>query len=99
VMVDLGIPPGFEPSGEDFAQLVDATRGQTGGKLQKYTITAKQIILYFDGLAPGQNVEFTYTLRAKYPLRAKTFVSRVYEYYNPTVEDRAEPIDLVVKAK
>jgi uncharacterized protein YfaS (alpha-2-macroglobulin family) len=99
VMVDLGIPPGFEPSGEDFAQLVDNTRGQTGGKLQKYTITAKQIILYFDGLAPNQMVEFTYGLRAKFPLRAKTFVSRVYEYYNPTVEDRAEPVDLVVKSK
>ena len=46
--------------------------------------------------APNQTVEFTYGLRAKFPLRAKTFVSRVYEYYNPTVEDRAEPVDLVV---
>ncbi len=99
IMVDLGIPPGFEPDGEAFSALVDSTRGQAGGKLQKYTITAKQIILYFDGLAPNQTVEFTYKLRAKYPLRAKTFASRVYEYYNPSVEDRVEPAELTVRAK
>lgn len=99
IMVDLGIPPGFEPQGEDFAALVDETRGKAGGKLQKYTITAKQIILYFDGLAPNQTVEFSYKLRAKYPLRAKTFSSRVYEYYNPTVEDTVTPAELTVKAK
>jgi uncharacterized protein YfaS (alpha-2-macroglobulin family) len=99
IMVDLGVPPGFEPSGEDFAALVDATRGRNGGRLQKYTITAKQVILYFDGLTPNQTVEFTYSLRAKYPLRAKTFASRVYEYYNPEVEDRVEPAELTVRAK
>ena len=103
IVVATGATPrtirGFEPDGEAFASLVDATRGQAGGKLQKYTITAKQIILYFDGLAPGQTVEFTYKLRAKYPLRAKTFESRVYEYYNPAIEDKVQPAELVVKAK
>jgi uncharacterized protein YfaS (alpha-2-macroglobulin family) len=99
IMVDLGVPPGFEPDGEDFAALVDSTMGRTGGRLQKYTITAKQVILYFDGLNPKQMVEFSYKLRAKYPLKAKTFVSRVYEYYNPTVEDRVEPVELTVTGK
>lgn len=99
VMVDLGIPPGFEPQGEDFAALVDSTRGRVGGKLEKYTITAKQVILYFDGLAPNQTVEFTYKLKAKFPLRAKSFASRVYQYYNPEIEDRVEPTEMTVKAK
>ncbi len=99
IMVDLGIPPGFEPSGEDFAALVDESRGKNGGKLEKYTITAKQVILYFDGLNPRQRIEFSYKLRAKFPVRAKTFVSRVYEYYNPTVEDKTKPIEMTVVAK
>jgi hypothetical protein len=99
IMVDLGIPPGFEPSGEDFASLVDQTRGRVGGKLEKYTITAKQIILYFDGLNPGQTVEFAFGLRAKFPVKAQTFSSRIYEYYNPTVEDKAKPVELTVLAK
>jgi uncharacterized protein YfaS (alpha-2-macroglobulin family) len=99
IMVDLGIPPGFEPSGEDFAALVDQTRGRTGGKLEKYTITAKQIILYFDGLSPNQTVEFSFGMRAKFPVRAQTFASRVYEYYNPTIEDKAKPVEMTVVAK
>jgi hypothetical protein len=99
IMVDLGIPPGFEPSGEDFASLVDATRGRSGGRLEKYTITAKQVILYFDGLTPNQAVEFSFGLRAKFPVRAQTFASRVYEYYNPTVEDKAKPVELTIVSK
>jgi hypothetical protein len=95
-MVDLGIPPGFEPSGEEFAALFDQTRGRAGGKLEKYTITAKQVILYFDGLSPRQTVEFSFGLKAKFPVRAKTFSSRVYEYYNPRVEDRTKPVAMTI---
>jgi uncharacterized protein YfaS (alpha-2-macroglobulin family) len=99
VMVDLGIPPGFEASGEDFAELVDMTRGKDGGKIEKYTITARQVILYLDGLNPRQAAEFTFRLRAKFPVRAQTFPSRVYEYYNPSVADRTKPAVLLVTAK
>jgi hypothetical protein len=42
---------------------------------------------------------FTYRLRAKYPLKAKSFASRVYEYYNPEVGATAQPIELSVVAK
>jgi uncharacterized protein YfaS (alpha-2-macroglobulin family) len=99
VMIDLGIPPGFEPSGEDFAEMVDMTRGREGGRLEKYTITAKQVILYLDGLNPRQAAEFTFRLRAKYPVRAQTFPARVYEYYNPAAGDRTKPAALLVTAK
>ena len=99
VMVDLGIPPGFEASGEDFAELVDMTRGKSGGKIEKYTITAKQVILYLDGLNPRQAAEFTFRLRAKFPVRAQTFPARVYEYYNPTAGDKTKPAVLLVTAK
>lgn len=99
VMVDLGIPPGFEASGEDFAELVDMTRGNAGGKVEKYTITARQIILYLDGLNPRQAAEFTFRLRAKFPVRAQTFPARVYEYYNPTAAAGTKPAVLLVTAK
>ncbi|MET0650316.1 MAG: alpha-2-macroglobulin family protein, partial [Pyrinomonadaceae bacterium] len=99
VMVDLGIPPGFEASGEDFAELVDMTRGKAGGKVEKYTITAKQVILYLDGLNPRQAAEFTFRLRAKFPVRAQTLPARVYEYYNPTAAHRTKPAVLLVTAK
>lgn len=99
IMVDLGIPPGFEPSGEDFAALIDESRNKIGAKLEKYTITAKQVILYFDGLNARQKVDFSFKLRAKFPVRAQTFSSRVYEYYNPTVENKTKPIEMTIVAK
>jgi hypothetical protein len=99
VMIDLGIPPGFEASGEDFAELVDMSRGKEGGKLEKYTITAKQVILYLDGLNPKQAAEFTFRLRAKFPVRAQTLPAHVYEYYNPAAGDRTKPTVLLVTAK
>jgi uncharacterized protein YfaS (alpha-2-macroglobulin family) len=99
VMIDLGIPPGFEPTGEDFAELLEMTRGRDGGKLEKYTITARQVILYLDGLNPRQAAEFTYRLRAKFPVRAQTLPARVYEYYNPAAGDRTKPTTLLVTAK
>ena len=37
-----------------------------------------------------------YRLRAKYPIRAKTFQSRVYEYYDPDVSSVARPVQLEV---
>jgi hypothetical protein len=99
VMIDLGIPPGFEASGEDFAELVDMSRGKAGGKVEKYTITAKQVILYLDGLNPKQAAEFAFRLRAKFPVRAQTSPARVYEYYNPSVVDKTKPTVLTVTAK
>jgi uncharacterized protein YfaS (alpha-2-macroglobulin family) len=99
VMVDLGIPPGFEIAREDFEAMIERTRGKSGGRLEKFTITAKQAILYFDGLNARQRVEFSFKLRAKFPVRAQTFSSRIYEYYNPKVEDKTRPVEMTVVAK
>ena len=44
VMVDLGTPPGFQVMAEDFEALLDKK------VIQKYTITGRQVILYFDKL-------------------------------------------------
>ena len=37
-----------------------------------------------------------FRLRAKYPIRARTFKSRVYEYYDPQVSSIARPVRLEV---
>ena len=48
-------------------------------------MTATQAILYFDSIAPRDSFEVRFRLRAKYPIRAQGFASRVYEYYDPNV--------------
>ena len=99
VMVDLGIPPGFDLLSEDLQDLVEKTAGARSGKLEKFSLTATQAILYFDGLAPDQTLKLPFRLRAKYPIRAKTFASRVYEYYDPEVSGVAAPAHFEVTEK
>ena len=62
-------------------------------------MTATQAILYFDSMAGGETVNIRYRLRAKYPIRAKTFQSRVYEYYDPEVSSVARPVQLEIRKR
>lgn len=96
VMVDLGIAPGFDLLSEDIQAYLEKSRGFKSGRLEKFNMTATQAILYFDAFAPGDTVKLRFRLRAKYPMRAKTFESRVYEYYDPQVSAVSRPIQLEV---
>jgi len=97
VMVDLGIPPGFDLLSEDLQAYREKSAGQKNGRLEKFSLTATQAILYFDSFAPGDTVTLKFRLRAKYPIRARTFRSRVYEYYDPEVSSVARPVQLEVR--
>jgi uncharacterized protein YfaS (alpha-2-macroglobulin family) len=96
VMVDLGIPPGFDLLTEDLQDYQEKSSGRKSGHLSKFSLTATQAILYFDSFAPGDTVTLKIRLRAKYPIRARTFKSRVYEYYDPEVNSIARPMQLEV---
>jgi hypothetical protein len=97
VMVDLGIPPGFDLQSEDLQEMVERTAGKKSGRLEKFSMTATQAILYFDSIAPRDSFEVRYRLRAEYPIRAQGFVSRVYEYYDPSITGTATPVQFEVK--
>jgi uncharacterized protein YfaS (alpha-2-macroglobulin family) len=99
VMVDLGIPPGFDLLSEDLQSYIEKSAHLKSGRLEKFSLTATQAILYFDSFAAGDTVTLKFRLRAKYPIRAKTFESRVYEYYDPDVHSVARPVQLEVKGQ
>jgi alpha-2-macroglobulin-like protein len=99
VMVDLGIPPGFDLLSEDLQGIVERCAASGSGRLEKFSLTATLAILYFDAIGPNQTVKLPFRLRAKYPIRAKTFESRVYEYYNPQVSAIAAPVQFEVTGK
>ena len=99
VMVDLGIPPGFDLLSEDLQEYHEKSAGRKSGRLEKFSLTATQAILYFDSFAPGDTVTLQFRLRAKYPIRARTFRSRVYEYYDPEVSSVARPVQLEVRQR
>ncbi|UCH33324.1 MAG: alpha-2-macroglobulin, partial [Armatimonadota bacterium] len=93
VIIDLGIPPGFEVMAEDLQRMVDK------GVFQKFTLAARQIIIYLEEIPPKPPLEFSCGVRAKFPIRAKTPQSRVYKYYNPEVEAIAQPVEMVIEGK
>jgi hypothetical protein len=96
VMIDLGIPPGFDLLSEDLQDYKEKSADRKSGRLEKFNMTATQAILYFDSIAPGDTVTLRYRLRAKFPVRARTFQSQVYEYYAPEVKSIARPVQLEV---
>jgi hypothetical protein len=97
LMVDLGIPPGFDLLSEDLQDYQQKSARRKGGRLEKFNLTATQAILYFDSVPAGETITLHYRLRAKYPIRARTLQSRVYEYYNPDVHSVARPEQLEVR--
>ncbi|MEY4513527.1 MAG: hypothetical protein RLZZ450_5649, partial [Pseudomonadota bacterium] len=77
VLVDLGIPPGFEVITDDLdLQLSD-------NKLSKYEVTPRQVVLYVSEIQGGATAKYTYRLRATLPVKASDGGAKVYPYYEP----------------
>jgi type II secretory pathway pseudopilin PulG len=85
-IVDLGIPPGFDVDTSAFETM------QQDNRLEKFEVTGNQIILYLRHLSNTAPLQFTYTLRAKYPVRVQTPASSVYEYYQPENRAMSKPV-------
>jgi uncharacterized protein YfaS (alpha-2-macroglobulin family) len=90
-LVDLGIPPGFDVIPEPLESLKEKRI------IERYSVTGRQVILYLREIRGGQPVSLSYQLRAKFPVRAKTPPSVVYQYYAPEVRAEAAPAEITVK--
>lgn len=89
VMIDLGIPPGFEVQTPTLDEHV-------GKEIQKYSLTSRQIIVYLESVSSDKPIRLSYSLKARYPIKAKVRASRVYEYYNLDKEATEEPFEMKV---
>ena len=100
-LIDLGLPPGFSVEAQDLAALVarfdDIPPDYGFPTIERYELTGRQILIYVSNLTADNPLEFSYRLRAKFPLTAQTPASNAYDYYNPDVQGAAEPQLLVVK--
>jgi len=88
--VDLGVPPGFTVLTEDLSRLVEQKT------IARYELTGRQIIVYLENFSPEQPLNFSYRLRARFPMRALTPPSRAYDYYNPGGETVRAPLEVTV---
>lgn len=89
VVADIGIPPGF-------SVVTGALDSLVGDVIQKYQVAGRQLILYLAELDHNEPIEIQYPLIAKFPIRAKTPESVVYEYYNPEIRGVSEPQSILV---
>ena len=89
-LIDLGVPPGFTVDPELLEEAVKAKR------ISKYTLAARQIIVYLEKLDPRSTVEIRFRIKARFPIRARTPLSRAYPYYNPEQAAVSPPRQLVV---
>jgi hypothetical protein len=93
VMLDLGIAPGFTVDAGDFAEMVGK------GQVKKFSLSSRQATLYLGDVKPGDVLHFEYTLRPRYPLRARTAPSVAYEYNTPANRAEARPVELIVEER
>jgi hypothetical protein len=79
VLVDVGVPPGFEVEVADLEALLASSPA-----LSKYEVTPRQLILYLSSIAPRAKERVQYRLRATMPVKAADGGAKVYPYYEPT---------------
>ncbi len=91
VIVDIGIPPGFEVLTDDLTNLVERK------VLQRFELTPRQVICYLERIDGGATVEWQFRLRAKMPVKAKTGQTTAYEYYAPKERSIVAPALLTAK--
>lgn len=90
VIVDLGLPPGFDLMSEDFKDMVDKKT------IEKYSTTGRQVIVYLSEVKPEAPVTLKYRMKARFPIKAKSPASRVYEYYNPSIKGESGTQEIIV---
>jgi hypothetical protein len=90
-VVDLGVPPGFAVLTDELDAAVK------NGKLSRYEMAGRQIILYLENVRAGETVALNYDLQAKFPLRVQAPRSSTYDYYNPNLQGEAPPIQFTVE--
>jgi hypothetical protein len=76
-LIDLGVPPGFTVLTEDLSRLVEK------GLIARYELAGRQVIVYLEDFSSEAPLNFSYRLRARFPMRAQTPASLAYDYYNP----------------
>lgn len=91
VMVELGLPPGFDLDRSPLDQAVQQ------GRIARFETRPRLLVVYLMGVEPGVARTFEYRLVARTPLRAQVPRARVYSYYNPDVQAFQAPVELTVE--
>lgn len=79
VILDVSVPTGFEVVASSLEEVVQS------GHAQRAEVAGRKVIFYIEGLVRLEPLLLGFQVRALYPVRAQTYVSRAYEYYDRSV--------------
>ncbi len=92
IMLDLGIPPGFEPVIADFSDYID----DASNPVSRVERSGRQLTVYVYGLDAGETLALVWHLQATMVVEAQTPPSSVWLYYDSDTKSDAEPVEIVV---
>jgi hypothetical protein len=78
------------------ARFKDTPPDYAFAKIERYELTGRQVLVYVTNLSEGKPLEFSFRLRARFPLRRAKPGSNAYDYYNPDIAGDAPPQRIVV---
>ena len=90
VILDLPVPAGFAIDRTDFEAV------QASGKIAKFQVTPRNIVVYLREIGPTKPMQLRYRLRPTMPVRITVPPARVYEYYDPSKQGFTAPTRLAV---
>ncbi|MCC7389808.1 MAG: hypothetical protein IT431_13690 [Phycisphaerales bacterium] len=88
VLLDLPIPAGFQTDAADW------DRHAASGRIAKYELTPRSVIVYLRSVEPGRPLGLAYRLRATTPVEVEAAGATASEYYDPTVRATSAPTRL-----
>lgn len=89
-LVQIYIPQGCSVLEESLAKIVH------DGYIEKYEYNYNTINLYFRNMNPQTHINLDIKYRANYPEQITGGLVRAYDYYNPSNEGHAKPINITV---
>jgi CD109 antigen len=91
IVLDVSVPTGFAAVKESVAKVIDSN-----DQIKRYEIAGRKVIFYIEDMMPGDEISFSFDVKALYPVTAKGVASQAYSYYNPDIKAETLSAGIVV---
>jgi CD109 antigen len=81
IVVDVSVPTGFDPVRDSIIAITNQMPN-----IKRYDIAGRKVIFYVENMQPGQQIAFSFQVKALYPVKAKGVTSTAYSYYTPDIK-------------
>lgn len=91
VLAEVGLPPGADVDRSS----LDSAVTDSGWDLQSYEVQPDRVVFYLWPRAGGTT--FSFSLKARFPMKAQSSESVLYDYYNPQARVSVPPMRFVIQ--